>query len=500
MNLDQLRPSFNCTIFSQHEEAQSVFQLLKNSGYQTSLVLYNFEDFVNRIKVDPPHMVILFQRDFNEVEAKAFLMKTKKLLPETALYWVGNHHQIAQVYDRMGFAFFDILGWPLVHVSRLIQGMDHALLSAYYLYENEQLKSQRLTSSPAPSSSPTSPSKKDSLQTQQLYQAQLFRQSQLSGCLDVFYQALQETLAGHEGQALYFRYIAARKTLVFQKGFNIESQDLKDVGLNFSELDENFKKSDIRNVEKHPAFLEMLRDVFSVEKFHVLRLEIAGDIQGLLVLSQISASSDQYLWIANQFTLLAHQGSAIELERRLHANQTQDPATQAMTKHHFFQLISEEVARARRTSLPLSLILLNIDPIVELREKFPSEDISMFFKTLVKIIRKHSRVNDVVGRLSEDEFALLLPHTAAKGAAIKAERIRRMIESADFSSILPGHPHITLSLGVSEYPSVCKDGDELFQAADRALFELKKTERNKVILAQAPDGFIADFALPKLNY
>jgi diguanylate cyclase (GGDEF)-like protein len=108
-------------------------------------------------------------------------------------------------------------------------------------------------------------------------------------------------------------------------------------------------------------------------------------------------------------------------------------------------------------------------------------------------VRKTSRINDIVGRLSEDELGLVLPHTGGRGAAIKAERLRRMVESADFSKVLGRQRAVTVSVGVSKYPSFCHDADELYQSADNALFQVKEAGMNRVCLASVPDGFVADF-------
>ncbi len=111
---------------------------------------------------------------------------------------------------------------------------------------------------------------------------------------------------------------------------------------------------------------------------------------------------------------------------------------------------------------------------------------------MARIFEKHSRVNDIIGRTGNDEFGIILPHTGKQGALIKAERLRRIIESADFSRVLSTFPSLTVSLGVAEYPTMVRDAEELVQAADEALFQVRR-EGNKTCVAKAPDGFVADF-------
>jgi diguanylate cyclase (GGDEF)-like protein len=113
-------------------------------------------------------------------------------------------------------------------------------------------------------------------------------------------------------------------------------------------------------------------------------------------------------------------------------------------------------------------------------------------RVAARVLEKHSRVNDILGRTGVDEFGLLLPHTSKEGAMIKAERLRMLMESADFGKVLHGFNHLTISLGVSEYPGMVRDSEELLQFADDALFQVRKTG-NKTCVAKAPEGFQPDF-------
>ena len=75
---------------------------------------------------------------------------------------------------------------------------------------------------------------------------------------------------------------------------------------------------------------------------------------------------------------------------------------------------------------------------------------------------------------------------------LKAERLRRTIESADFSKILSQFPRFTVSLGVSEYPSLVRDAEELVQSADEALFQVRQVG-NRTCVAKAPEDLEPDF-------
>ncbi len=502
MNIQKYRSSFTCHIITDKGTGEGLARGVAQAGYRTA-VFEDFTIFLQGARQDPPHFVLLMREGFESEVVKSELLKIHQLLPESEVILLVNHEQLSLAWEQVGRSVFAMTSFPLNHPLQVIKELDHAAQNTFFKYQNEQLHealkevhaSSRDVQRPAPEVEVSDPffSYAD-------YQRSLFQQLSHGSSIEIFMKELHRFFKSQSGKAIYFKYIGARKTIIHQFSAGLERDDIADLGINFSKVDSAFRKSHIKRVETHPAFQEMLKNVFNVDRFHALKLEVLGEVFGVLILWDIQADSEDFSYVENSFFLLNRNCLAVELEKRLHTNQIYDLASQAYNKHHFLQRMTEEIARARRTSLPVSFILLSIDRMEEVTQGCDREDLSLFLKSLVRIIQKHSRINDVIGRLGQDEFGLLLPHTASKGGAIKAERIRRMIESADFSQVLPGYSQMTLSLSVSEYPGVCKDADELFQSADRALYDLKKNELNKVVMVKAPEGFIADFVTPKPNY
>jgi diguanylate cyclase (GGDEF)-like protein len=112
----------------------------------------------------------------------------------------------------------------------------------------------------------------------------------------------------------------------------------------------------------------------------------------------------------------------------------------------------------------------------------------MLVKNLFGLLSKTSRMTDVIGRQGDAEAGVLLPHTGKLGAAIKAEKFRRLVER---SELIPGVA-ARVSVGVSEYPSLCMDAETLWSTADSAHFQVKRVG-NKVCLAATPKGLEPDF-------
>lgn len=152
------------------------------------------------------------------------------------------------------------------------------------------------------------------------------------------------------------------------------------------------------------------------------------------------------------------------------------------------------MSRTRRTQMPVSLIYMDIDHFKKYNDQNGHPMGDVLLKMFSQVLRQTSRKNDIVCRIGGEEFVIILPHTDKIGAAIKAEKLRRVIEGTAF-------PHgekqplgkVSASMGVSEYPSHAHDAEELVRAADEALYQVKSTTRNKVCLATVKEDFVKDF-------
>jgi len=99
-----------------------------------------------------------------------------------------------------------------------------------------------------------------------------------------------------------------------------------------------------------------------------------------------------------------------------------------------------------------------------------------------RMFRTYTREVDMVCRYGGDEFAILMPETSYEHALGKAENLRQVIRSADFTNTMePDRPlKVTLSIGVTAWHSEIKNGDELLRAVDEALHTVKRSGRDAV--------------------
>ena len=105
-------------------------------------------------------------------------------------------------------------------------------------------------------------------------------------------------------------------------------------------------------------------------------------------------------------------------------------------------------------------------------------------RDIAQVLQKHSRGINVVSRYGGDEFAILLVETSKAGARLYAERIRQVIASFPFSH----GKTITASLGVASVPDdEASTAEDLFRAADEALYAAKRAGKNQVAAIEHPE-------------
>ena len=101
--------------------------------------------------------------------------------------------------------------------------------------------------------------------------------------------------------------------------------------------------------------------------------------------------------------------------------------------------------------------------------------------SVANLIKNHCRDVDYVVRYGGEEFAVILPETNVEEAYHLAERIRQSISQYPFHNRqMQPNGEVTVSIGVSGYPTPASNHDELVDFADMALYAVKKDKRNSV--------------------
>jgi diguanylate cyclase (GGDEF)-like protein len=174
------------------------------------------------------------------------------------------------------------------------------------------------------------------------------------------------------------------------------------------------------------------------------------------------------------FLLMHHDRAQAALLRLA----TRDSLTGAYNRAMFEEFAHEEVARSRRDRAPMSLMVIDLDHFKSINDTYGHAAGDTILQTVVELIRRTIRAQDVVGRYGGEEFLALLPNATRSEALTIAERLRAAIAGADLQTVAPSL-RITASIGIAE---LADDGYELlFQCADDALYKAKLAGRNRVV-------------------
>jgi two-component system, cell cycle response regulator len=157
-----------------------------------------------------------------------------------------------------------------------------------------------------------------------------------------------------------------------------------------------------------------------------------------------------------------------------------DDLTSLYNSRYLNLVLRRETKRASRSGRPLSLLFLDLDGFKAVNDRHGHLFGSRALVEAASVIRASARETDVVSRFGGDEFALVLPDTGGEGAYAVGERIRERIAAHSFLASAGLNIHLTVSVGVATLPDAAASVEELVQAADNAMYQVKDRGKNGI--------------------
>lgn len=156
-----------------------------------------------------------------------------------------------------------------------------------------------------------------------------------------------------------------------------------------------------------------------------------------------------------------------------------DGLTGASNKRHFNQLLATHVQQAAERGEDLALVMIDLDHFKRVNDEYGHSVGDSVLKETANRVRRAIRRSDVFGRVGGEEFALLCPATDIAGAVATARMILNELGGTAFELV----GDVTASLGVAQL-KLGESAGHLFERADAALYEAKRTGRNRVVMAK----------------
>ncbi len=496
MNLKEMRSQFSIFVsFASTDDNTEMKGALIEAGYE-SFVFVDQATLVNRVKEAAPH-VILFSPDALQDSLSDFVAQVLDANPEVQFVCVAPAEQADTLNEYREYNFAAVVPVGPQLPVRAVWTLDQVCQNLYRLYQNENLLDERdkvrkdllkvraqvkeLEAAPAVAIQPEAKgfSLADGMQS---YQGA----SSKEDYLQLFLRQLP-------GLALFFKFLPSVNSFVATSAKGLEIETIKGVGSRLTPKELETLLPRLQAGQLPQALTELMQEGLKVQNYFIKPVPVHRGLDGLFVFW--GADESQREEIENQFLLFQLLYQQAHLIKRNEGFDIYDPLTELYNRNHFLKKLEEEIARARRIEKAVSVIRMSIDHLVEIEQSYGRSNRDLILRTMASIVKKTSRVNDMSFRTEDNEVSLILPHCARKGAALRAERLRRIIESHSFGV---GDLKITVSCGVSEYPSLSSGATDLEASASKALEFIISRGGNKVCLFKPIDEFKPDFEVPPM--
>lgn len=160
-----------------------------------------------------------------------------------------------------------------------------------------------------------------------------------------------------------------------------------------------------------------------------------------------------------------------------------DPLTGALNRRSFYKVAERELERKTRYSSSVSVMMIDIDHFKQINDVHGHEAGDKALKAMTRVCLEHLRKNDGFARLGGEEFAIIAPEISLDRAQLLAERLRQALSEIEVATDTDTFS-FTVSMGLTEVADADDEIDTALKRADTALYNAKKSGRNRVIIAE----------------
>ncbi|WP_354700024.1 hypothetical protein DSM112329_00285 [Paraconexibacter sp. AEG42_29] len=208
----------------------------------------------------------------------------------------------------------------------------------------------------------------------------------------------------------------------------------------------------------------------------------AGDVLAVARASGSFTGEEESLlaWLAGQAVTSV---ATVAVHERLRQQAHVDELTGLGNKRAFHETLARELALTRRTGVPVGLIVIDLDDFKAVNDTHGHPVGDQVLVEVAVSLRDAVRSTDTVVRWGGEEFAVVLPHTDLRGAAVVAETVRAAVGGTRVPLRDGGELRVTASVGVAAAPDCAGDPDGLYAIADQALYVAKQRGKDRSCVA-----------------
>jgi diguanylate cyclase (GGDEF)-like protein len=187
--------------------------------------------------------------------------------------------------------------------------------------------------------------------------------------------------------------------------------------------------------------------------------------------------------------LVQTQRELLEKNRELEVLSRTDPLTRLANRRHLDETLARELARARRTGMPVALAMVDVDRFKRVNDAHGHLAGDAVLVEIAKSFSGVVRETDCVGRYGGEEFLVILVNNDTAGALIFAERLRDAVAELRVETEEGAMLGVTVSIGVTAWSPGLQSPHAFVSQADEALYRAKESGRDCVrVYSSTDDG------------
>ncbi|MDY6793658.1 MAG: GGDEF domain-containing protein [Actinomycetota bacterium] len=226
-------------------------------------------------------------------------------------------------------------------------------------------------------------------------------------------------------------------------------------------------------VQEHIILRNEFWNIFreQVDMKHVVDFALEKRINGCFdILLQASASAYQY-----------------EYSREIMENPLRDAVTDLHNKSYFHGRMIEELRRSVRYDHEISLVLFEVSNYYQVKEAEGGEQVNEFLRFIAGTLSRMTRDCDVVARMGEGSFAVLLPETGWRGGGVMAERLSKYFH-AEMRHAISGESTPELTWGLASFPDEVRLPEKLYACAVEAMRSSRSLGPGEVVIYRSSEN------------
>ncbi len=489
MNIRELAPQFQILIFSRNLDLGSTVKVqISQAGYESYFIEHE-ETFWDRLRQIAPHVVVLDTNTLS-LPLNEYVEKINQFSSEIAIIFLTEEDNFQIFVNYSDYSVREVINTKLPYLKeRVLWAVNRTCEAIFLTLKNEQIYEQ-LQSAQAQSDKTQVLEHTAKLALPAMKSiSEVLNDFRIAESKEDIIRMLFQNLTNMP--LLFFKFLPSMNSFVMSHASMPNHQVHEGLGsaLNPEETKDLIKQILLNIVPA--SFNQVVANMFAFQRPSLIPLFDRDSLEGVFVFDQESSHTliDQMQDYVSATSLYY---SLYCLEKRLSQLEIEDLVTELFNRKYFNEKLRDEFERAKRLKLPLALIKISIDDFDEIESTMGEPTRDLILKSVANVMNKTGRANDVTCRTGANEFSIILPHCSKKGASLRAERLRRLIES---HTLMDSGLKVTVSLGASEYPSLCRDQASLEDSAVKSMRFIASKGGNRICLYKAPDNFVPDYGV-----